>query len=102
MDNALKFTPPQVRSLLLLKKGKMVHISIEDSGIGIPLDSALIYSEILSDRSVHKTQTWWYRSWFVHLQEHRGEAHKGKIWIESEEKKGTTVHVLLPILQDGA
>ncbi|WP_367343689.1 PAS domain S-box protein [Methanomethylovorans sp.] len=103
LDNALKFTPPQGKIIIIAKKeGKMVHISIEDSGIGIPAELLphLFQKFYQIDPSIRRKHGGTGLGLFI--CKNIVEAHKGKIWIESEEKKGTTVHVLLPILQDSA
>ncbi len=102
LDNAVKFTPSQGKiSIFAKKEGKMVHISIEDSGIGIPpeLLPHLFQKFYQIDPSIRRKYGGTGLGLFI--SKNIVEAHKGKIWIESEEKKGTTVHILLPVLQGG-
>jgi PAS domain S-box-containing protein len=102
LDNAVKFTPSQGKiSIVAKKEGKMVHISIEDSGIGIPAELLphLFQKFYQIDPSIRRKYGGTGLGLFI--SKNIVEAHKGKIWIESEEKKGTTVHILLPVLQGG-
>lgn len=101
LDNAVKFTPSKGKiSISARKEGKMVHISIEDTGVGIPAELLphLFQKFYQIDPSIRRKYGGTGLGLFI--CRNIVEAHKGKIWIESEESKGTTVHILLPILQD--
>lgn len=101
LDNAVKFTPAMGKIIISVRKEeKMVHISIEDNGVGIPAELLphLFQKFYQIDPSIRRKYGGTGLGLFI--SRNIVEAHKGKIWIESEESKGTTVHVLLPILQD--
>ncbi len=102
LDNAVKFTPSRGKIGIFAKKeGEMVHISVQDNGIGIPEDLLphLFHKFYQADPSIRRKYGGTGLGLFI--CRNIVEAHKGKIWIESEESKGTTVHILLPILQGG-
>ncbi|MEJ2617189.1 MAG: ATP-binding protein, partial [Ignavibacteriaceae bacterium] len=98
LSNAFKFTPEG--ELIELKVGKnegYVDISVQDSGIGIPEEKmSKIFDRFYQVNSGHK-------------REHEGtgiglalskeliEIHRGKIEVESEEGKGTTITISIPL-----
>lgn len=96
IDNAIKFTPSG--GMIILKayeEEKYLHIEVEDTGIGIPqeLIPNLFQRFYQIDASIKRK----YGGTGVGLYICKSivEAHKGDIWIESEEGKGTTVHIRL-------
>lgn len=100
LDNAVKFTPSRGKITIIAKKeGEMVHISVQDNGVGIPEDLLphLFQKFYQADPSIRRKYGGTGLGLFI--CRNIVEAHKGKIWIESEESKGTTVHILLPVLQ---
>ncbi|WP_177165261.1 sensor histidine kinase [Methanococcoides vulcani] len=97
IDNAIKFTPSG--GIIVLKayeEEKYLHIELKDTGIGIPkeLIPNLFQRFYQIDASIKRR----YGGTGVGLYICKSivEAHKGDIWIESEEGKGTTVHIRLP------
>ncbi|WP_440953779.1 ATP-binding protein [Methanococcoides sp. FTZ1] len=97
VDNAIKFTPSGGTIILkAYEEEKYLHIEIEDNGIGIPreLIPNLFQRFYQIDASIKRK----YGGTGVGLYicKSIAEAHNGEIWIESEEGKGTTVHVKLP------
>jgi signal transduction histidine kinase len=97
IDNAIKFTPSGGTIVLkAYEEKKHLHIEIEDTGIGIPqeLMPNLFQRFYQIDASIKRK----YGGTGVGLYicKSIAEAHKGDIWIESEEGKGTTVHIRLP------
>lgn len=95
--NAIKYTPKGGHVNVILKKNSRdVVCSITDNGIGIPADQQ------------NKVFERFYRATNASRMDPEGtglglyitksliEAHKGKIWFESEEGKGTTVYFSLP------
>lgn len=100
LDNAVKFTPSRGKISIFAKTdGKNIHISIQDNGIGIPADLLphLFQKFYQIDSSIRRKYGGTGLGLFICKK--IVDAHKGNIWIESEESKGTTVHILLPILQ---
>ncbi|OPY19774.1 MAG: adaptive-response sensory kinase [Methanomethylovorans sp. PtaU1.Bin073] len=100
LDNAIKFTPLGGKiSIFAAKEEEKIHISIQDNGIGIPPDLLpnLFQKFYQIDPSIRRKYGGTGLGLFICKK--IVDAHKGKIWIESEQRKGTTVHILLPILQ---
>lgn len=97
LSNALKFTPDNGSIDLYIKETKKeILISIADTGIGIPEKyHAILFEKFTKARraglkgeqstglgmSIIKTIVEW---------------HKGKIWFESTENKGTTFFIRIP------
>ncbi|MCX7967650.1 MAG: HAMP domain-containing histidine kinase [Armatimonadetes bacterium] len=97
LSNALKYTPNGgTITLSVVMDGGWVHFSVKDQGPGIPKE----YLERIFDR-------------FVQVEARKAgaavgtglgltfcklavEAHGGRIWVESEVGKGTTVHFVVP------
>ena len=97
LSNAIKFTPPGGRvRLSATSNGAVTHISVVDTGVGIPQkEQGLIFEKF--HRGVAAAQQ---------ASEGTGlglaitkllvEQHGGKIWVESEEGKGSRFHFTLP------
>ena len=97
LSNAVKYTPDhgQIR-LDVRREGDRILITVKDTGCGIPSED------------VPKLFQEFYRSSDPINQEVKGtglglalvkrivEAHQGRIWVESEQHKGSTFHVSLP------
>jgi len=102
LSNALKYTPSggTIKVRVFMDDG-WVHFSVADQGPGIPKE----YLDRIFDR-------------FVQVEARKAgaavgtglgltfcklavEAHGGRIWIESEVGKGTTVHFVLPPVTEG-
>lgn len=100
LDNAIKFTPLGGKiSIFAAKEEEKIHVSIQDNGIGIPSDLLpnLFQKFYQIDPSIRRKYGGTGLGLFICKK--IVDAHKGKIWIESEQSKGTIVHILLPILQ---
>jgi len=99
LSNAFKFTPPQGRvTLSASDEGELVHVSVRDTGIGIPaasLQSVFNKFEQVkpTEGLVRKT-----KGTGLGLTIVKGfvEAQQGKVWLESQLNVGTTVHFTLP------
>ncbi|HEX8552995.1 MAG TPA: ATP-binding protein [Abditibacteriaceae bacterium] len=97
LGNALKFTPsPGTVELVAEATADDVHFFVRDSGPGIsPKEFERIFElfgQSATRRAGHEVSTGLGLT-FCKLAV---EAHGGKIWVESEEGKGSTFHVTLP------
>lgn len=95
MDNACKFSENKLVQVKLSGVVEMLHLSVEDRGIGI------------KPEELGKVLTPFYRGYNTLQIKGSGiglsltariiELHQGKFTLESREKKGTTVVIKLPI-----
>lgn len=105
VGNAVKFTPEGGEILISArladekKKGKHIHISIADTGIGITKEECeMVFN--LFHQSENQGDTIHQGSGLgLALSKKIIELHSGKIWVESEIGKGSTFHFTLPYLQ---
>ena len=98
LDNALRYTPKGGKILVRIgEKDKFLVVSVKDTGIGIsPLEQKLVCTKFFRSEKAMKIHTEGLGlSLFV--AKNIVEKHKGKIWFESEENQGTTLHFKLPI-----
>lgn len=97
LANAIKYTPSGgTISLNIKNKWDSYFITIKDTGIGIPKeDLPHIFEEFYrakNARDVEKTGS----GLGLSIAKEVVELHKGKIWVESEEGKGTIFYIELP------
>jgi signal transduction histidine kinase len=98
VSNATKYSPHSDRVIIhLWTKGKKVQLGVEDFGIGI------------SEKHLHKIFERFYRVYDTTDKTFPGlgiglyicseivKRHKGKLWVESNEGKGSTFYFTLPI-----
>ncbi len=115
ISNAMKYTPDGGEIYILGEAvDDTVHISVEDTGVGIPCDEQeRIFDRfyVLEDTSLHRSSKTAFRGGGLGLglTVTRGiiESHEGKIWVDSEgydeeDLPGSTFHILLPITVEGA
>jgi PAS domain S-box-containing protein len=98
LSNALKFTGPAGTVTIRVRKeiGAAVRIEVEDSGVGIPRSEIpnlfQKYRQAGSARVASQDGT----GLGLVICKMIIEAHGGKIWVESEEGKGTKLSFTLP------
>jgi PAS domain S-box-containing protein len=98
LSNAVKYTPAGGKiSLSIMRKKNDIHISVSDTGIGIPKKE----QPRIFDR--------FYRATNAKMQEPDGnglglyilktiiDKMDGKVWFKSQEGKGTTFYVTIPL-----
>ena len=100
LSNALKFSPEgatvNLRLHLSPKEG-VVHVSVADTGPGITAeDLPHIFERFYQGRAYTKN-TLAGSGLGLALAKKVVEAHGGRIWVESDLGKGTTVHFTLPL-----
>ncbi len=94
--NAIKYAPGAPISILLEQVGKNLLVSFTDRGAGIPKESLpLIFERFYRVRSNEKTVTGTGLGLYICKQ--IIEAHRGKIWAESNPGQGTTFFIELPV-----
>jgi two-component system cell cycle sensor histidine kinase PleC len=95
--NAVKFTPEGGRVNVMAKKqDQKVMIVIADSGIGIPARELEKLGRPFEQVENQFTKTKSGSGLGLAISKSLVELHGGTLSIESEERKGTTVTVLLP------
>jgi len=101
LDNALRYTLPGGKitvSLRLLEKE--VEIQVKDTGVGIPKEQReQVFAKFFRASNVVKMDTEG-SGLGLFITKNIVEAHGGKVWFESEEGKGTTFHITLPIAEE--
>ncbi|MBD3629652.1 tetratricopeptide repeat-containing sensor histidine kinase [Cyclobacterium sp.] len=96
--NAIKFSPKgkSIR-VSMRKKFKKILILIKDEGIGIPEEIKNQVFEWYTEGKRHGTEGEKPFGMGMAISKQIITAHGGNIWFESEENKGTTFYVELPI-----
>ncbi|HDL75085.1 MAG TPA: PAS domain-containing protein [bacterium] len=98
LGNAIRYTLPNGKVTVLLKNVKKeIEFSIKDTGIGIPItEQKKIFIKFFraANAIIKETEG---SGLGLFIVKNIIEAHNGKIWFESEEKKGTTFFFTLPI-----
>lgn len=97
VDNAKKYSEDPEVKLRAVRDGKKLVISVADNGIGIdPKEKQHIFKKYyrISNGDLHKVKGYGLGLSYVKEIVKR---HKGKIKIESETGKGTTVFIILPL-----
>jgi signal transduction histidine kinase len=98
--NAIKFSP--VGSEINVKSRKLknkVVITVKDTGLGIPHDTQDKIFDPFTTARRKGTEGEQPFGLGLYISKQIIEAHKGKIWVESEPDKGTVFYVELPILE---
>ena len=95
--NSVKYTPAGGRVYINADdKGDSVLLQIKDTGMGIPKEELpRIFEEFYrasNARQIEKDGT----GLGLSIAKQIIERHKGKIWVESELGKGTTINIILP------
>ncbi|MDP2217851.1 MAG: PAS domain S-box protein [Methanolobus sp.] len=97
IDNAIKFSKSEgVIEVSAYRDNGNVHVVVKDNGIGIPkAEFSNIFNPFYQvDSSL--TRRYGGSGLGLHVSKTITEVHSGSIWIESEEGKGTAVHVSFP------
>ncbi len=102
IESSIHFTPPSGNiNIIVTEDNSWIYIRIKDDGVGIPEPLASTIFVRFYELDDHVFDTYWYELYEelksnFYISKNIIEAHDGKIWVESEEGKGTTVHVKLP------
>ena len=97
LSNAVKYTPRNGRIAISAQLDKFIAtVQIEDSGYGIPAEDlpTIFDAYSRSDAHAHKEKG---NGLGLAIAKALVEEHKGRIHAESEEEKGTTFIVSLPV-----
>ncbi len=99
IDNAVNYTKTgKIKvSLEYSKEEKQFLFEVRDSGIGIPKSQhKRVFSRFFRAANAIKAETEG-TGLGLFIAKNIIEAHGGKIWFESEEKKGTTFYFTIPV-----
>lgn len=97
IDNALKFTSEGGQIIVAARRAPLgVHVEVKDTGIGIPAIHIPHLFQRFYQVDSSASRRYGGTGLGLYISKTIVEAHEGKIWIESEEGRGTTVHVELP------
>lgn len=97
LDNAIHYTPENGSiELYVGSTAKYVHIKVSDTGIGIDKKTLPRIFERFYRVDKARSRNTGGTGLGLAIVKHIVEVHSGKIEVESEVNKGTTVHVYLP------
>lgn len=95
LENALKFTSARGRVVLRAeRKGPEVHVTVSDTGAGIPADKLeLVFERFVQAGGVDRRGV----GLGLYISRCIVLGHGGRIWAESAIGEGSTVHFTLPV-----
>ncbi len=96
LENSVRYTPPGGRITVEARpEDQGIHVTVEDTGIGIPQDDlSRVFDEFYRARNAIDHAV--YGSGLgLYIAKEIAEVHNGRIWVESQEGRGSTFHVVL-------
>ncbi len=98
IDNAIKYNHEEGKVMIALKKEEdNLLVSVKDTGMGIPTNQQKrIFTKFFRAANVMKTDAEG-SGLGLYINKELIEAHGGKIWFESVEKKGSSFYFSLPL-----
>jgi signal transduction histidine kinase len=102
LTNAVKYTPAKGRvELLVEKRDSTLHCEVRDTGCGIPKEEqSKIFDKLFRASNVRDKVDG--NGFGLYIAKGGIESQGGKIWFESEEGKGTTFMIELPLVTAAA
>lgn len=105
LDNAIKYTMSgtiriAVSKALKEEHGDAILCSVQDTGVGIPADQLPFVFSKYKDFLTQKPPEMKKVVLSLAIAKHIVEAHKGKIWVESEAGAGSKFSFTLPLKPD--
>ena len=98
LSNALRYGEPGTPVTVCAEaEGPMLHLSIADHGDGIAPEHIARVTERFYRVDTSRSRSLGGTGLGLSIVKHIVERHRGRLSIESELGKGTTVHVLLPV-----
>ncbi len=100
LDNALNYTPPGGAVYVLLSQDdKNALVSVEDTGIGIPEEDLKYIFERFFRVERARSRARGGTGLGLAIVSEIIAKHGGKVWVESEEGKGSTFYFSLPLAE---
>jgi len=98
LENAIRYTPPGGKIVVSLKRKKgEIEFSVKDTGIGIPKEQQdRLFTKFFRGTNAVRMETEG-TGLGLFIAKNIIESHRGRIWAESEENKGSVFHFSLPI-----
>ncbi len=91
LNNAIKFTPDNgLISVVVKRAGNTIEVSVSDTGIGIPVHMREEIFDPFVQVDASSKRKYGGTGLGLALTKRFVEMHNGKIWVESEEGKGST------------
>ncbi len=97
IGNAIKFTPSGEITITAHEDDDNLHIAVSDTGIGIGQEQIDNLFDRFYQGDASTKRKYGGTGVGLHISKLIVEAHKGKIWAESEDGVGTTIHFTLPM-----
>lgn len=95
ITNAIKYSPEAKKVVIRSQKNKnFIQISVQDFGIGIPKTEQLKIFDRFYQSQNHKTYPG--LGLGLYISSEIIKANGGKMWVESDEGKGSTFYFTLP------
>lgn len=102
IGNAIKFTERGQITLRGEEKEGMAIISVQDTGEGIPTDKQPLIFQEFQQGDGSTVRSYSGTGLGLAITKSLVELHKGKIWFESEEGKGSTFFFSIPVSEEKA
>jgi heavy metal sensor kinase len=104
LDNAIKYSPPGGRILVRVKSGgdKQVFLEVIDQGPGIHKEHQPYVFDRFYRVDKARTREWGGAGLGLSITRWAVEVHGGDITLESEEGKGSTFRLSLPLVKDSS
>ena len=101
VDNAVKYTLPGGRvTIIVERQGDYVQVKVSDTGVGIPKeDLPKLFSKFFRAANVIHLQTDG-SGLGLFIVKNIILRHGGQIWVDSEEGKGATFIVVIPVIAE--
>lgn len=98
LSNAAKYSPSNSEIIVKIKKEKdKVTVSIQDFGIGIPIEHQDRIFERFYQVSGEKSNTFPGLGMGLFISKNIVERHGGQLWVQSQEGRGSVFFVSLPL-----